>query len=259
MRVFVVVENTPFFVPAFLGEFLSKTRDEVIGAAIVNKVKAQNGIFHYARRHLWYFTPTECVKLAAMSLRLRILAAMSRPRREGPHFAAPKALRAFGIPFFEVDYDINRPEYLDQISEARPDVVINLSPLIFGERLLGIPTSCCLNRHSSLLPAYGGHWPVFQAYRAGEPFIGVTAHVMERTIDTGAALVRRKIPVARGDSVSSLYQRCFDVSADVMLEALERIRAADLAPCNGGGIPSYYSFPTHEEWKQFRARGGRIC
>lgn len=259
MRILLVVEDTPFFLPAFLGDFLSGTPDEVVDVALVTKIKAKNGIFHYARRHLWYFTPTECVKLAFTSLRLRTLAVVSRPRREGPHYSVRTTLKAFGIKPFKVKYDINRPEHLARIAAAKPDVIINFSPLIFGERLLSIPSTCCLNRHSALLPAYGGHWPVFQAYRAGESFTGVTAHIMERSIDSGPVLAQRKIPIGPGDSVSTLYQRCFDTSADVMFEALDRIRAADLSPQNGAGSPSYFSFPTHEEWKQFRARGGRIC
>ena len=259
MRVYVVVENTLFFVPRFVGEFLARTPDTVVGAAVVNKIKPQNGIFHYARRHLWHFAFAEFVRLAVMSLGMRFRALVARPARTGPYASVRQAFRAFGVPQITVDYDINQSGYIDAIAATRPDIVLNLSPLIFGERMLSVPAMACLNRHSSLLPAYGGHWPVFQALRAGERFVGVTVHVMDRGIDSGSLLVQHRVPVTESDTVTSLYERCFAISADATLEALERIRTVGLAPISTNETPSYYSFPTDADWKQFRDRGRRIC
>lgn len=259
MRVFLVVENTHFYLPAFVGEFLSKTTDQIVGAALITKVASANGMIQYAERHWWNFTPWECAQLCALAARLMLAGVITPPRQTGPFQSIRSVLRAFGIPRFDVRYDINRPEHVERVRAANPDVIVNLGPLIFGAELLGAARVCCLNRHSSLLPAYGGHWPVFQAYRAGETVTGVSVHVMDRHIDHGTVLCQCSIPIERGDSIVALYQRCFDISATLLLEALDRVRADDFTPRGAGVKPSYFSFPTKLHWKEFRERGGKIC
>lgn len=121
-----------------------------------------------------------------------------------------------------------------------------------------IPKICCLNRHCALLPAYGGLFPVLQAYRSGERFTGASVHIMGEEIDVGPVLAQKEIEINNADTIASLYKRCYAASVDVLLEALERVRAGDFTPYANMIKPSYFSFPEKEHWRQFRKRGGKF-
>ena len=81
---------------------------------------------------------------------------------------------------------------------------------------------------------------------------------MTKKIDEGIVLAHKKIKIEPENSIADLYQKCFEVSSDVMLHAIEKIKNNDLTPCSGGGGPSYFSFPNKEHWDEFRKRGGRF-
>jgi methionyl-tRNA formyltransferase len=115
-----------------------------------------------------------------------------------------------------------------------------------------------VNRHSALLPAYGGLWPVFQAYRCNEQHVGVSVHVMGEKIDRGLVLAQHRIPVEETDTLFDLYRKCFAASSDVLLQALDKVRERNLTQCETDQAQSYFSFPTKEHWAEFRARGGRF-
>ncbi len=176
-----------------------------------------------------------------------------------PFYSVRSVLKFNNIDFFEVEYDINKKIYLDKIRWKNPDVIISSNPLIFKKELLyEIPNICCINRHSALLPSYGGVWPVFQAYRSGEQYTGVSVHVMESKIDDGAVLAQRKILIEKSQTLADLYEKCFGISADLVVAALEKVRNKNFSSCAEKKKLSYFSFPTAAQWKEFRRRGGRF-
>jgi phosphoribosylglycinamide formyltransferase-1 len=69
-----------------------------------------------------------------------------------------------------------------------------------------------INLHPSLLPKYGGagmygekvHRAVIDA---GETESGCTVHLVDEGTDTGPILIRRKVPVLRGDTPAALAER----------------------------------------------------
>ena len=143
-----------------------------------------------------------------------------------------------------------------RIAQARPDVIVSSNPMVFGEELLALPRRCCLNRHSALLPAYGGLWPVFHAFRRGETEVGVSASLMEPGIDKGTPLAQSVTPIEPGDTVWTLYRKTFAASAETMHRALDKVRAGDDAPVKNSREASYFSFPTAEDWGEFRSQNG---
>ena len=81
---------------------------------------------------------------------------------------------------------------------------------------------------------------------------------MEIKIDKGAVLSHQKVKIEKDDTLATLYEKCFEISAEVMLLALEKISESDLSPVTNKYVSSYYSFPTKEHWLEFRTRGGRF-
>ena len=245
MRLFFVLDEGIYH-PAFLQQFLQRTKDNVVGAALVTKIPEKNDIEGYLLKNWRLFRPIEIVKMGFAKAGMKI---------KGRSVKA--VLKSNNIPFFEVEQDINRRQYLEKIAESKPDVIVSSNPLIFGQEILEIPSICCLNRHSALLPAYRGVLPVFQAYRNKEKFVGASVHTMQKSVDKGKVLAQKKVEIKENDSLHSLYSKCFKASVEVLLEALDKVRKRDFSTV-GENRPSYYSWPTKEQWQEFRKKGGRI-
>jgi methionyl-tRNA formyltransferase len=259
MRIFLVVGETPFYLPNFLASFLAQTQDQVVGAALVTKVPAKNNMSWYLMKHWYYLRPGEILALSLTHLWSKFLNRLFPHGRNGIFYSVRAAFEKFKIDYFTVECDINQDSCLERIRAKNPDVIVSSNPLIFKNELLRLPAICCINRHSALLPAYGGLWPVFHAFRAGEPCVGATVHTMEKKIDGGITLAQREVPIQPEDTIAELYQKTYDASLETLLEALDKIRRRDFSPVTLDGLtPSYFSFPTREHWRQFRARGGRF-
>ena len=163
----------------------------------------------------------------------------------------------YQIPFEEVKYNINTDDHIAYIESKKPDVILSSQSLYFEKRILEIPKKCCINRHSGLLPRNGGLWPGFQAVRKGETETGVSVHTMEKTIDAGVILSQVRVPIKEGETVWNIYKECFEKSADAVIEALKKISENDYSSIDNGYEREYYSFPSKEQWQEFRKRGGK--
>lgn len=256
MRLFLVIDETRFYHPDFIAEFLTKTDCEVVGAALVQKVHPKNDLQKYIIRNWYRLRLKEIFVLGFRKVLYTLKDLLPFLRGKDSYFSVQSVFERFDVDWFPVSYNINQDQHLNRIEALKPDVIISSNPLYFGKRLLKIPKIACINRHSALLPKYGGVWPVFQAVRCGEAFTGVAVHTMVPKIDRGVVLAQASIPIKQGDSLSDLYQQCFQSSASVVLQALEKIKANDYSPVNESSEISYFTFPTAEHWKEFRQRGG---
>jgi methionyl-tRNA formyltransferase len=252
VRLLLVLEEMPFLQPQFAADLLSHFKDDHLAVAVVTRAPRIADSAAYLRRNLHRLRPGEFLRLAIRQTRDALRGLSSREN------SVRGVASNFGVDWFEVSRDINDPEYLDKIRAFAPDVIFSSQPYIFREALLAIPKICCLNRHASLLPAYAGLWPVFHALRCGETETGVSIHVMYRKIDSGPVLARRKIPIEPGDTMLGLYEKCFRVSVAPTVEAIDSLRGGSIAGIETPGARSYFSFPTPDQWREFRARNKRI-
>jgi len=258
MKIFLIIDETPFYQPDFVAELIRKANCDFVGAVLVTKVLPKSNLERYMKRHWYFLRPSEMLKLASKKW-IYLLKNIIHPKSDTQRFYSVRAVfEHFNIAYFEAEYKINTPEYLDRIAALSPDVIVSSNSLIFGSRLIAIPRICCINRHSALLPAYGGVWPVFQAVRSGESNVGVTVHTMEKDIDKGIVLAQVEIPVEINDTIDRLYQKCFRASAGVVVDALNKLDANDMTPVINGLNPSYYGFPLKNHWKDLRQRGVRF-
>ena len=131
--------------------------------------------------------------------------------------------RRFGIKY-RVTKKIMSEESLDWIAQQKPDIILASCSQIFKKPLLEIPKIGCINRHSSLLPAYGGVFPVIQALLHGEKMIGCSIHLMTQKIDGGKLVAQSTVPVLPGDTVYSLYKKSYIDCGILALEAFDKLR-----------------------------------
>lgn len=259
MNVCWVIDETSFYHPDMLAEFLRNTPDKVTGVVIVTKIPRKHNIEAYLIRNFYQLHVSEIVKLIFRKFTNQLLNFFTKPTTQNTHFYSVRSVcKAFEIPFIEAHNTLNEERIFQFLQQASPDVIISSNSLIFSKKLLALPRIACINRHSGLLPAYGGLWPVFQAMANQEEQCGVSIHIMESGIDKGAVLTQQAIKITTNDTVDSLYQQCFAISAALILQALEKIRNNDFSPITNNLSPSYYSFPTSEDWRKFRKAGKRF-
>jgi methionyl-tRNA formyltransferase len=81
--------------------------------------------------------------------------------------------------------------------------------------------------HASLLPRWRGAAPIQRAILAGDAETGVDLMQMEAGLDTGPVLLERRTPINREESGGCLHDRLSLLGADVLTEAISRIRAGE--------------------------------
>lgn len=249
LRVFLAIEETTHFHPEFVEGIVRNTTDIIVGAALVVWTPPQADLNRYLLRHWYQLRPLEAIQLV-----WRTYTSKRNPNTPDVR----NVLEKYEIPIFEVTEDINSPHYIDRIRELQPDVILSSQAHIFGTDLIAVPRLCCLNRHASLLPAYGGLWAPFHAYCCGESETGVTIHTTTTELDQGIPLVQRAVPCLDTDTLLSLYTKCFQESIGAVTEALDKVRNGDFSPCPINRPASYFSYPTRAQWRSFRSRGGRL-
>jgi phosphoribosylglycinamide formyltransferase-1 len=113
--------------------------------------------------------------------------------------------------------EARRRELSDRLLEAARNagaqliILAGFLSILKGE-ILSAYEGRIINIHPSLLPQYGG--PGMYGERvhravlaAGEGESGCTVHLVDSGTDTGAILLRRKVPVLPGDTADSLAER----------------------------------------------------
>jgi methionyl-tRNA formyltransferase len=125
-----------------------------------------------------------------------------------------------------------------------------------------IPTKFILNRHSGLLPKYGGVWPVFYSLVNNESVIGVTLHLVTSKIDSGKIAAQKMIKVNQRDSLFKLYEKTFMLSGQCVLDAInyceKEIKKLSKEKEINFNIDYTNTMPSNKDWKTLRQNGFRF-
>ena len=77
---------------------------------------------------------------------------------------------------------------------SKSDFIVSVNcKYILEAEIINLARFGGLNLHGSLLPKYRGRCPNVWAIINGEEYAGVTAHIMEPTVDVGPILAQKKI------------------------------------------------------------------
>jgi methionyl-tRNA formyltransferase len=170
-----------------------------------------------------------------------------------PAHSVTRGLRVFNT------RNVNDAQALRFLSACAPDLLVSA---FFNQRLhaatLAQPKYGCVNIHPSLLPDAKGVDPVFQALLPGAaPPLGVTVHFMSPELDAGRIIAQRSVGRRAGSSVFATTALLFREGAELLAAAMERIVGGWTGtPQRGTG--SYQSWPTPQEVRVLRARGGAL-
>ncbi len=140
---------------------------------------------------------------------------------------------------------VNNQSTVDLLKSLAPDVVVVNGTRIISERVLTTITCPFVNTHMGTTPRYrgvhGAYWALAENDKAN---CGVTVHLVDPGIDTGAVLYQARItpePVDNFDTYT-IYQ--LHAAIPLMKAALDDIRSGRLHPIPGVGPSRLWSHPT---------------
>lgn len=126
-----------------------------------------------------------------------------------------------GIPVCQPE-KLKDPASHEPIRTAGADVmVVAAYGLILPQAVLDIPKLGCFNIHASLLPRWRGAAPIQRAIEAGDSETGICIMQMEAGLDTGPALIEKRLPITESDTGESLHDKLAVLGAKAIVEALE--------------------------------------
>lgn len=130
-------------------------------------------------------------------------------------------------------YLAKRPDaqLIDRVRAVAPDVMVaNNWRTKLPRELFGVPRLGTVNLHDSLLPKFTGFSPVIWSLISGATHTGLTAHLMDDELDTGAVLVQRAVEITPSSTGTSLVYDTLDLVPEVLEAALDGLEHQTLEP-----------------------------
>lgn len=140
-----------------------------------------------------------------------------------------RAARELGLPVLQPER-LRDPDFIAALEALRPDLGIVIAFRMLPEVIWSMPRLGTFNLHASLLPQYRGAAPINWAIINGERETGVTTFLLNREIDKGAILGRRREPIAPDDTVGTLYSRLMELGKELVLETVGQLAAGTAVP-----------------------------
>lgn len=135
-----------------------------------------------------------------------------------------------GIPVLQPK-KVREPEEIEKLAQFGADIfVVAAFGQLLPEEILRLPKFGCVNIHASLLPKYRGAAPIQWVILNGETETGITIMQMDRGLDTGDMLLKRKVPIGEKETGESLHDKLFRAGAELIVEALPKIEKGELTP-----------------------------
>ncbi|HJV90103.1 MAG TPA: formyl transferase [Holophagaceae bacterium] len=126
---------------------------------------------------------------------------------------------------------VNAPACRDALAAARPDVVV-----VFGTRMIRAETLSViqvpiLNLHSGITPKYRGQAGGYWALASGDPeHAGVTVHLLDAGVDTGAVLRQAPFSAGAGDTFPTYFYLQAAALREPTVQAVEDVLAGTHRP-----------------------------
>ncbi len=137
---------------------------------------------------------------------------------------------AEGIPIIQ-PLTMKDEEFRRRLEDLEPDIgVVFAYGKILPQWLLDLPKRGVINIHASLLPRWRGAAPIQRAIMAGDKITGVTVMQVVKELDAGDILLQQEIEIEPQDTAETLALRMSDISAELIIQALDGIEAGTITP-----------------------------
>lgn len=137
-----------------------------------------------------------------------------------------KCANGYDMPVYQ-PADFSHQAEIDALRSINADLmVVAAYGLLLPPAVLSAPALGCVNIHASLLPRWRGASPIQQAILAGDEYSGVTLMKMDRGLDTGDIITRRRVVLEPSWTAADLHDVLAPMGAELLLDSLDNIEAA---------------------------------
>ena len=244
-----------------LQRLVSLEEIEVVGVFVETQIARRRGFVETVRRSLRYdgylATITKAIRRLVSSESNNDLLWVAESRNE-----LQKMAEAQRVPFYLVD-NYHSDDCLELIRSTRPDLGVIFGTNIVKETVFKIPRLGSINLHQGLVPFYRGGPPVFWELYNGESELGLTVHMVESKVDSGAVILQDKVPLQYDydyrmdyesfirDFCSQLRGRC----AELVAESVRQIALGTASPkAQESELGKRYRLPLKVEKDELRRR-----
>jgi methionyl-tRNA formyltransferase len=134
-----------------------------------------------------------------------------------------------GLPVLQPE-KMKDPEFVEQLRSYQANLQVVVAFRMLPEVVWAMPEYGTFNVHAALLPQYRGAAPINWAVINGETETGVTTFFLDHDIDTGRIIMKKPFPIPDDADVEYVYDGLMHLGAQLCLETLEAILAADGFP-----------------------------
>jgi methionyl-tRNA formyltransferase len=138
---------------------------------------------------------------------------------------------AHGLPVLQPE-KMKDPEFIEQLRSYNANLQVVVAFRMLPEVVWAMPEYGTFNVHAALLPQYRGAAPINWAVINGETETGVTTFFLDHDIDTGRIILKKPFAIPDDADVEYVYDGLMHLGAQICLETLEAIIAADGHPAS---------------------------
>ena len=122
------------------------------------------------------------------------------------------------------------PAFIEQLKSYKANLQVVVAFRMLPEVVWDMPAYGTFNVHAALLPQYRGAAPINWAVINGEKQTGVTTFFLDKDIDTGRVIMQKPFDIPDLADVEYVYDGLMHLGAEICLETLDKIIAADGCP-----------------------------
>ena len=134
-----------------------------------------------------------------------------------------------GLPVLQPE-KMKDPAFIEQLRSYNANLQVVVAFRMLPEVVWAMPEYGTFNVHAALLPQYRGAAPINWAVINGETETGVTTFFLDHDIDTGRIILKKHFPIPDEADVEYVYDGLMHLGAQICLETLDAIIAADGSP-----------------------------
>ena len=124
------------------------------------------------------------------------------------------------------------PAFVEELRSYRANLQVVVAFRMLPEIVWAMPEYGTFNVHAALLPQYRGAAPINWAIINGETQTGVTTFFLDHDIDTGRIIMQKSFDIPDDANVEYVYDGLMRLGAEICIETLECIVAADGHPAS---------------------------
>ena len=136
-----------------------------------------------------------------------------------------------GLPVLQPE-KMKDPEFVEQLRSYHANLQVVVAFRMLPEVVWDMPEFGTFNVHAALLPQYRGAAPINWAVINGETETGVTTFFLDHDIDTGRIIQKKTFAIPDDADVEYVYDGLMHLGAQLCLETLDAIIAANGHPAS---------------------------